>query len=465
MKQMLLNINLDWRNFKYFSDLDGRDQYCKLSDIIPWGELDVLFNKTTQRDGRNAINSRVVIGSLLIQHIEDLTDRKLIEKIKQNAYYQMFIGMEEFGFEAPFDSSSLVHFRKRIEPLAIEMNEILLTSFGVLNEETESMDTEKQTHKGDLVIDATVAPVDVRYPTDLKLLDESRIALEKIIDNNYETGSEKKKPRTNKNVAKQEFNKVSKQKRVTMKKRKKAVKKQLSHVKNDIHIIQKRIDNKKFNLNSKENEKFILIKEVYKQQKYMIDNKTSSVKDRIISLNQSHVRPIVRGKAGKNVEFGAKVSMHIHNGYAYLDKISFDNFNESTILKDVITDFKETHGYYPNRILGDRIYQTMENKRICKELGIRLQGKKLGRKTEETKKEESILAKIDNGDRQQIEGLFGVLKRRYGMDRLFTKLKENQMLNIGFLVIVRNIEKFVKGKEATSFSIIESIYFVKTYGI
>ena len=56
MKQMLLNINLDWRNFKYFSDLDGRTQYCKLSDIIPWGELDVLFNTTTQKDERNAIN-------------------------------------------------------------------------------------------------------------------------------------------------------------------------------------------------------------------------------------------------------------------------------------------------------------------------------------------------------------------------------------------------------------------------
>lgn len=468
MKQILLDLNLNWRDYKFFGELDPDNMYCKLSDALPWEDLDYVFSSTTSNAGRNPINSRVVLGALIIQHIEGLTDRKLIIKIQENPYYQMFIGMKEWGFKAPFDASSLVHFRKRIEPLTIEINELLLDYFNILNvkdnDGSESLSDEHITHKGDLVIDATAAPVDVRYPTDLKLLDETRIGLELIIDKYYQTGSEDKKPRTNRKVAKQEFNEVSKQKKASAKKRKKAVKKQLTFVKNDIKIIQDRIENKSFVLTEKDVEKFELYKKVYEQQKYMSDNKVNSVENRIISLNQTHVRPIVRGKAGAAVEFGAKVSMHIHEGYAYLDKVSFDSFNEATILKDVIDNFKEVHGYYPKRVLGDRIYQNRENRKYCKELGIRLQGKSAGRKSEDTKQEERRLAILDNSDRQQIEGLFGELKRKYGMDRLFTKLKENQMLNIGMLVIVRNIEKYINSSEYTSSSKqIESIYYVRSY--
>ena len=214
MKQIRLDIK--W---------DGTNDYCELSDILPWDDIDDIFQKTVKNDGRPPLNSRLVVASLFIQHKEGFKDRQFIQFIKENPYYQMFIGMEEFGFEAPFDASTLVHFRKRIEPLTIEINELILACFEVLNEEsneTEAVSAELR-HKGDLIIDATVAPVEVRYPTDLKLLDESRITLEKIINNYYEIGSEEKKPRTNRNVAKNEFNKILKQKRIGYNKRKKAV--------------------------------------------------------------------------------------------------------------------------------------------------------------------------------------------------------------------------------------------------
>ncbi len=137
---------------------------------------------------------------------------------------------------------------------------------------------------------------------------------------------------------------------------------------------------------------------------------------------------------------------------------------EAKILIDVIDNFKEVHGYYPKRVLADRIYQNRENRKYCKEPGIRLQGKSAGRKSEENKQEERKLAQLDNSDRQQIEGLFGELKRKYGMDRLFTKLKENQMLNIGMLVAQRNIEKYINSEEhSSSHAIIESVYYVGSF--
>lgn len=96
--------------------------------------------------------------------------------------------------------------------------------------------------------------------------------------------------------------------------------------------------------------------EVYRQQLWMYENKKNSIDDRIVSLTQPHIRPIVRGKAGKSVEFGAKLSASCRNGYVFLDRISWDNFNESVDLKTQVEKFKWFTGFYPESIHVDRIY-------------------------------------------------------------------------------------------------------------
>ena len=80
----------------------------------------------------------------------------------------------------------------------------------------------------------------------------------------------------------------------------------------------------------------LVVEEVYRQQLWLHENKKQSIDDRIVSLNQPHIRPIVRGKAGKSVEFGAKLSASCFDGYVFLDRISWDNFNESGDLKTLI---------------------------------------------------------------------------------------------------------------------------------
>ena len=71
---------------------------------------------------------------------------------------------------------------------------------------------------------------------------------------------------------------------------------------------------------------------LYSQQKHMYENKINSVEDRIVSIHQPHVRPIVRGKAGAHTEFGAKVSVSVVNGWTFTDTISFGAYNEGTKL-------------------------------------------------------------------------------------------------------------------------------------
>jgi len=61
-------------------------------------------------------------------------------------------------------------------------------------------------------------------------------------------------------------------------------------------------------LNKKQYKTLLVLTEVYRQQQWLFDNNKQSIEDRIVSLSQPHIRPIVRGKAGKSVEFGAKLS-------------------------------------------------------------------------------------------------------------------------------------------------------------
>jgi len=106
----------------------------------------------------------------------------------------------------------------------------------------------------------------------------------------------------------------------------------------------------------------------------MFENNNKQIEDKIVSINQPYVRPIVIGKAGKNTEFGAKISASCINGYVFLDKISWNNFNKSTDLKAQIEAFKEYTGCYPESVHADVIYRKIENRKFCKERGIRISG-------------------------------------------------------------------------------------------
>ena len=137
---------------------------------------------------------------------------------------------------------------------------------------------------------------------------------------------------------------------------------------------------------SKECSLLYVIFNLYEQQKYMYDNKTHTVADRIVSLSQPWIRPIVRGKIKAPTEFGVKLDLSLDTeGYARIEKISFNPYNESSTLQEAVERYRERTGYYPERVLADQRYRTRENRSFCKERGIRLSGPKLGRPSIETK--------------------------------------------------------------------------------
>jgi len=182
---------------------------------------------------------------------------------------------------------------------------------------------------------------------------------------------------------------------------------------------------------------------VYRQQSWLAEQKKSSISDRIVSLSQPHIRPIVRGKAGKPVEFGAKLSVSCCEGYVFLDRISWDNFNESGDLKSQIEAYYNLTGYYPQSVHVDRIYRSRENRAWCKERGIRISGPPLGRPPAHVSKEKKKQAREDEKIRNTIEEKFGQAKRRFSLNRVMAKLSHTSQTAIAITFLVMNLSTWL----------------------
>jgi len=272
----------------------------------------------------------------------------------------------------------MVYFRKRLTPEILgEINEMIL---GTVQKETPHEDDDDRGNggnRGTMIVDATCAPSNIRYPQDASLLNEARENAEKLLDELYDP-ADGKKPRTYRAQAHRDYLQFSRSRKKTAKKIRKAVGKQLRYLARNLATIDRKIALGR-TLSQRKNHRLATVRTLYEQQKYMYDNRCHTVPDRIVSVSQPFLRPIVRGKAGKPVEFGAKLDISVVDVWTRLERFSFDAYNEAGNLAAMAERFREREGHYPSRILADKIYRNRENLRFCKERGIRLSGPALGR--------------------------------------------------------------------------------------
>jgi transposase, IS5 family len=254
------------------------------------------------------------------------------------------------------------------------------------------------------------------------------------------------KPRTYRKLARKEYLKVARAKRPSRNQKRKAVKKQLQYIKRNLSHITKLVElgASLDSLNKKQYKMLLVATEVYRQQSWLAEHKKQSISDRIVSLSQPHIRPIVRGKAGKPVEFGAKLSVSCCEGYVFLDRISWDNFNESGDLKSQIEAYYNLTGYYPQSVHVDRIYRSRENRAWCKERGIRISGPPLGRPPAHVSNEKKKQAREDEKIRNTIEGKFGQAKRRFSLNRVMAKLSHTSQTAIAITFLVMNLSTWLR---------------------
>ena len=250
------------------------------------------------------------------------------------------------------------------------------------------------------------------------------------------------KPRLYRIRARKQYLNVAKKKKRTHKVIRKSVGQQLNYVSRNLKKIELLLTDYVSTdwIFTKHELKYLqVIQEVYRQQRQMHSTKTHSIADRIVSIHQPHVRPMVRGKAGANVEFGSKIGVCTHNGLTHNDHLSWDSYNETEDLKTSANNYKKRNGYFPEKINADQIYITRENRAWCKEKGIQLNGKPLGRPTEQPKELRQAVS-----ERNCVEGKFGQAKRWYGMGCIHAKLKTTCESMIGAIVVVLNLVRLVQ---------------------
>ncbi|MGI6725370.1 MAG: transposase [Christensenellales bacterium] len=199
----------------------------------------------------------------------------------------------------------------------------------------------------------------------------------------------------------------------------------------------------KENLSGKDQEQLRVIEVLYAQQKQMYEQGSKRVDDRIVSLCQPWIRPVVRGKARSAVEFGSKIVVSLVNGYLRIERQSWDNFHEGMTLQESVESYRADTGVYPERVLADKAYRNRENHQYCKERGIRMSGLKLGRPLRDKALylQQLLEERLESGERNAIESAVGIGKRRYGLNLVMERLQETSEVTIHVCILMMNLWK------------------------
>ena len=430
-------------------NLKESNRWVKKAQTIPWLDIERRYARLfTNRKGNVAKPLRLALGACIIQAEYGYSDEETALQIQENPYLQYFCGYPGYDDEyLPFDPSLMVYFRKRLTPEVLgEINEMIVQdAIKQRKKVAEKKDDDDDSNPpagggntGTLIVDATCAPSDIRFPQDVSLLDEARENAEQIIDILQEQSSEKK-PRTYHNKAHKDSLKYMRSRKHTEKKTREAIRKQLQYLRRDLSIIESMLQSG-LKLSPKQQLRLETLRKIHEQQKYMYDSHTHSVPDRIVSVSQPFIRPIVRGKTGKPVEFGAKLDISVSDGWTRLECWSFDAYNEGTKLIETIERYRVREGHYPERVLADKIYRNRENLSYCKLHGIRLSGPALGRpkKDEQRDRRQTYL---DQNERIEVERQFSLAKRKCNLGKVKTKLEETVGFTLAMSIVVLNLRK------------------------
>lgn len=463
--------------------LDKGNRWIRLGESLPWDALAGIYYRSMSPDlGAPATDARIVIGAMIIKHKQNLDDREAIETIRENMYMQYFLGLKEYTYEDVFDRSLFTTLRYRLgaDKFDAMTRQIILRSEGKnaradrdLDDPGDDVPSGKVEHgteeagssedevpgeretkekparnKGKLIVDATVADQMIAYPTDLGLLSRSREESERIIDELCKVLSIKDKPRTYRRKARRQYLKLAKNRNKSNKEIRRGVGQQLRYLRRNLRSIEKILDaapGMSFPLEHRDQRIYWVIQHIYEQQAQMYKGHTHTIANRIVNIYQPYVRPIVRGKDKERVEFGAKLGVSLQDGYARINTLSWEAYNEGGDLKNQVEAYKKLNGYYPEVVIADKIYGTRENRYWLKKLGIRYSGKPLGRppvksQTPYSKRKQ----KVEQGIRNQVEGKFGQGKNGYNLNKIRARAPRTSESWIAAIFFVMNLVKFSK---------------------
>ena len=436
----------------YQMNLNPNNRWIQLAKHLPWDELVKIYARHFSKSGSLSVNPRIVIGSLIIKHKMNLSDEGTVALIEENPYMQYFLGLDEFTAAPLFSPSLFVEWRKKLGNETFNgftdvlMRVCLPEKISKKTSESEGQIKEALPNKGRLKLDATVADQYITYPNDLGLLNDAREKTEAIIDELYELSRGKlhQKPRTYRKVARKKYLAEAKKRQKNKKTLRPAIRYMLNCLDRNIRSINHLLDILKYNpLSFQKMKRFWVIQTLNDQQRKMYSEQSTRCEHRIVSISQPHVRPIVRGKQGKKVEFGAKLGLTLADGFVKAQTIDWDAYNESADLIPHVEAYKELYGYYPELVQVDKIYGTNKNRTWCKSKNIRMTVAPKG-KTKELTAYQKRKRKKELSERNQIEGKIGQAKQGYKLNEIKAKLNQTSISWIGLTLFITNLVKFAQ---------------------
>ena len=415
-------------NFKVIYDQFLSSSLGKIYQAIPWDELVKSFNIKESKMGPGCIFSpQGKLALMFLKNYACCSDERLMEQFNSNVHYQLFcrlllgVGEQINNFkiisQIRWESAAKLDLDKAQKCLAQHWLPYM--------EELEQV-----------VTDATCYESSLRFPTDQKLLWEATHWSYNQLKLLCKYGKQPM-PRTKYLKWQQRYWNYSRKRRKSKKERVAITRGLLMLLKKLLEELATVTQQLHAQMPAKYYKQYTTIEKVWEQQNYKFTT-GKNPEDRIVSLSKSYVRPIVRGKETKAVEFGAKVNKVQINGISFIEHLSFEAFNEGTHFKSSV-HLAQSLTHTKVKIIGaDAIYATNANRKFATSNHIRTDFVRKGRAGKHEAQRKQLAAMITKERATKLEGSFGKDKQHYYLNRIKAKTKENEILWIFFGIHVGN---------------------------
>lgn len=421
-----------------FTEFDMLKKYRKSFECSELGKIHAIFPfsslakemglKESPLGRKSCLSPSGKIALMVLKAYTGFSDRLLVEHINGNIYYQMFCGILVDPSHPLTNYKIVSAIRQEIaEKLDIEsLQQILAEHWKPYLKDIHVCMT-----------DATCYESHMRFPTDMKLLWESIEWLHRHICKHCRALGIRR-PRN-------KYDDVSKAYLSYSKKRKRKFSRTRMLKRRLINLLEKliaQIDNihsqykRELRCTGDYQRRLSVIRKVLEQEKLLFEGK--KVSSRIVSVDRHYIRPIVRGKEIKSVEFGAKVNNIQIDGISFIEHLSFKAFNEGVRLKDSIRLQQRLMGSKVTAVAADSIYANNANRKFCTRYGISTSFVRKGRAAKDENIRKILRSELSRERATRLEGSFGTQKQHYSLGRVKARNKKTEILWIFFGIHTSN---------------------------
>ena len=432
-----LEPTISFTEFDIFRDYGqsfADSELGKLHAMLPLKSLSKELGLQENSTGREAyFPPEGKVALMFLKSYSGVSDRDLIMQLNANIHYQFFCGIRIHPLNPLTNFKIVSEIRCEIaSKMDIDkLQQVLATQWKPYLE-----------HSSVMMSDATCYESSIRYPTDVKILWESADWMHKQLKIIVKS-VKGRMPRS-------KYDKINRRYHSYCRKRKRSQTETRVLTRSLLHLLNKflvilaetlKTKHHRLRFPAQFHKRLSVIKKVLHQQSVRFQG--GEVKNLIVSIDKSYIRPIVRGKENKRVEFGAKVNTIQIDGINFIEKLSFEAFNEGIRLPECINKHQQLFRRRVTHLAADSIYATNYNRSYCSKRNITTSFVRKGRAGCYEEQRQQISKILSKERSTRLEGSFGTEKRYYGLDKISARTKSTEILWIFFGIHTANAVRMI----------------------